>query len=250
MAGHSHAANIKHRKGAQDAKRSKIFTKVQTEIYSAVKMSGSDVSSNPRLKLAISKAKSLNMPKDKIEAAILRATNASDQTNYDSTNYLGHLSGGVAVLVECLTDNKNRTAGEVRSTITKAGGNMGESSAIDFLFSHLGFIKYNSNQLHNNFEKFFDLCADLGCDDIYESSEIDENENETQFFCATTELKDFAKIRDEIEKSTKLEAVEATLIWKANTTLEVLNDVKHKIEDLTEKLEDLDDVQSVWCNIF
>ena len=168
MAGHSKWANIKFRKGAQDAKRGKLFTKLIREITVAAKESGGDPSSNPRLRTAIDKAKSQSMPKDKIEKAIKRGTGEETGVNYEEVRYEGYGPGGIAILVDCLTDNRNRTVAEVRHALTKYNGNLGADGSVSYLFTHTGVISYSNNI---DEEKLMELAIEAGATDIIASGD-------------------------------------------------------------------------------
>jgi YebC/PmpR family DNA-binding regulatory protein len=246
MAGHSQFKNIMHRKGAQDAKRAKIFTKIAREITVAVKLSGSDVNSNPRLRSAILEAREVNMPKDNIDRAIKRALGNEDLSNYEEIRYEGYGNGGVAVIVEALTDNRNRTASEVRSIFTKAGGNLGESGSVSFMFNKCGVIKINK-------EKF--LAKKLTFDVLFEeainlnASDCIEEENE---FLITTEIPDLQNITLEITKKFNLNEegfVSSAITWLAKHFVAVDSlDTAQSLFKLVNNLEDLDDVQKVYAN--
>jgi len=235
MAGHSQFANIKHRKGAQDAKRAKIFTKIQREIVSAIKTGGDPSEEfNPRLRLAILKAKSVNMPKDKIDAAIKKATGAGNTENFDEIRYDCYAPGGVGIIVEALTDNKNRTAGEVRAIIIKYNGNMGETGSLDFTFKRLGVILYNKEGI--NFEKLFEKSVEVGAENVEEFDEVYE---------ITTEFADFHRVQSEISK-TFGDPLEASIQYRANSATQVSQEKIDALQKLIDSLEDLDDVQNVW----
>lgn len=238
MAGHSQFANIKHRKGAQDAKRSKLFTKIQREITSSIRYGG-DASEefNPRLRLAILKAKSCNMPKDKIEAAIKKATGVGEGDNFEEIRYDIHAPAGVGIIVEALTDNRNRTAGEVRAITAKFGGNMGETGSLDFAFKRIGVILYQKNDI--SFDELFEKSAELGVESVEEYDEV---------FEITTTFADFHKIQADISKMFG-NPMEASLQYRSLVSTVIPDDKKTQIENIIDALEDLDDVQNVWSAI-
>lgn len=235
MAGHSQFANIKHRKGAQDAKRSKLFTKIQREIFSAVR-TGGDVNEefNPRLRLAILKGKSLNMPKDKIEAAIKKATGGDGGENFDQMRYDCYAPAGVGVIIEALTDNKNRTAGEVRAITTKFGGNMGETGSLDFIFQRMGIILYEKKDI--NFDLLFEKSVEVGADNV---EELDD------YYEITTQFVDFHRVQSEISKEFG-DPVEANIQYHPLAPATIPDDKIEQVQKFIDALEDLDDVQNVW----
>lgn len=235
MAGHSQFANIKHRKEAQDAKRSKIFTKIQREITSSIK-SGGDTSEefNPRLRLAILKAKSFNMPKDKIEAAIKKATGADGNNNFEEVRYDIYGPSGIGVIVETLTDNRNRTAGEVRAIASKFGGNMTETGSLDFVFNHIGVILYDKKQY--NFDTIFEKSVENGAENVEEYDDI---------FEIVTSFANFHKIQEALSLEFG-QPIEAFVQYRAITNVNLPDDKKEEFQKLIHFLEDLDDVQNVW----
>ena len=235
MAGHSQFANIKHRKESQDSKRSKIFTKIQREITAAIKTGGDKSEEfNPRLRLAIIKAKGVNMPKDKIDAAIKKATGEGMLDNFEAIRYDCYAPNGIPLIIEALTDNKNRTAGEVRAIITKAGGNMGETGSLDFLFQKIGIILYEKSGI--TFDDIFEKAIDLSAENI------EENDN---FYEILTKFEDFHKIQVEIS-SIFGNPVEASIQYRALSKPEITQEKLESVQKLVDALEDLDDVQSVW----
>ena len=239
MAGHSQFANIKHRKEAQDAKRSKIFTKIQREIYSAIKSCGGEANEtfNPRLRLAILKGKSLNMQKDKIDAAIKKALGVGMAENFENIRYDSFAPNGVGIIIEALTDNKNRTAGEVRAIITKHNGNMTETGSLDFTFKHLGVILYAKEGII--FDRLFEIAVELGAENVEEFDEC---------FEITTKFEDFHKVQTglvEIFKS----PLSAGIEYRANAPVKLNNEQMESINKFVDALEDLDDVQHVWASV-
>ncbi len=236
MAGHSKFKNMMHRKGAQDAKRAKIFTKHQREITVAVKESGPEPDMNPRLRSAIIAAKADNMPKDNIERAIKKAAGGGDGEIYTEIRYEGYAPGGVAVIVDVLTDNKNRSASEVRSAFSKAGGNLGETGSVGFMFERIGAVTYPVEV--GEHDDMFELGLEVGAADVV-------SDEEHEFTCDPT---DFASMRDAlIEKLGDPKS--AHLDWRAVTTSEVDEELAPKVMRLIDALEDNDDVQRVSTNM-
>jgi YebC/PmpR family DNA-binding regulatory protein len=236
MAGHSKWANIQHRKGRQDKIRAKLFCKLSKEITVAAKMGDPDPDKNPRLRLAVKEAKSSSVPKDVIERAITKAV-GGDAENYDEIRYEGYGPGGVAVIVEAMTDNRNRTASTVRSTFSKAGGNLGDTGSVGFMFERKGRIVYPASA--GDEDTMMMAAIEAGAEDVQ------SDEDNHVVICADTDLN---------EVSTALEAElgesESTkLIWKPVTTSEVDQDGFEKLMRLVETLEDDDDVQSVTTNV-
>ncbi|MCL2567640.1 MAG: YebC/PmpR family DNA-binding transcriptional regulator [Alphaproteobacteria bacterium] len=238
MAGHSQFKNIMFRKGAQDKKRSKLFTKLQKEITVAVKMGSADVASNPRLRGAIAEARANNMPKDNIERAIKKAQSVGIGENYEEIRYEGYAQGGVAVIVEALTDNRNRTASEVRSWFTKLGGNLGENGSVNFMFDRLGFITFDKDNL--SFDKIFEIGLEAAAEDIIEEEES---------FVVLTAVENLHTVANALADKLGKEYTSAYLGWKPKMDIKVV-DVKQAtaVLRLVEELEDLDDVQKVFSN--
>lgn len=236
MAGHSQFANIKHRKGAQDAKKAKLFTKLQREITVAAKTGQPDPNFNPRLRNAIIAARSCNMPKDKIEAAIKKASSVGEGDNFEEIRYEGYGIGGVALIVQALTDNRNRTAGEVRSIFTKAGGSLGETGSVSFMFDHIGLIQYKSQICDE--EKMFEAALEAGANEV---------ESDADFHTVICSPNEFSIVRDAlIEKFGDPEV--ARLDWKAKDLIKLNLEQAQKITKLVDNLEDSDDVQLVSGN--
>ena len=234
MAGHSKFANIKHRKSGQDAKRAKLFTKLQREITVAAKIGQPDPDFNPRLRSAIIEARSNNMPKDRIEGAIKKVTSGNDTENFEEMRYEGYASGGIAIIVEALTDNRNRTAGEVRSIFSKAGGSLGETGSVNFLFDHIGVIQFEAKVASEG--EMLESVIEYGALDVESSDEIHV------IFC---EVNDFSTVRDKLIEQFG-DPISAKLDWKAKDPM-VINDADQaqKLLKFIDALEDLDDVQSV-----
>lgn len=236
MAGHSQFKNIMHRKGAQDKKRAKIFTKVQREITVAAKMGGPDPAANPRLRSAISWAREENMPNDRIKRAIDTATGAGSAENYEPMRYEGYAPGGVAVIIEALTNNRTRTAGEVRSYFTKCGGNLGETNSVSFMFDRIGQIFYPAAKA--SADKMFEAAVEAGAQDCISTADGHE---------IVTAPDDFIAVRDTLEQ--KMGAPERSgLVWKPNVMASVDGETAESVMELVELLEDNDDVQNVTTN--
>jgi YebC/PmpR family DNA-binding regulatory protein len=235
MAGHSQFKNIMHRKGAQDAKRAKIFTKLIRELTVAAK-GGEDLENNPRLRTAITAARKSNMPKDTMERAIKRGAGGEDAANYEEIRYEGYGPGGVAVIVEALTDNRNRTASNVRSTFSKYGGNLGESNSVSFQFDHVGAIHYPASKASS--DSIFELALENGAEDV------DSTDSLHEIFCKPSHLH---SLRDALSKSLG-EPESAKLTWKPINMIAVDSDTAETLLKLLDVLEDNDDVQEVYCN--
>ena len=235
MAGHSKWANIQHRKGRQDAARSKLFSKLSKEITVAAKMGDPDPDKNPRLRLAVREAKSNSVPKDVIDRAIKKSQSA-DFENMDEIRYEGYASGGIAVIVEALTDNRNRTASNVRSLFTKYGGNLGESGAVGFLFDQCGLIAFDLKELSE--DEVFEKVIDAGADDV-------EFFDQRAFvYCPTEELNTIANFME----TSGFEDISSKIIWKAKEPLKIGFEQLQKVAKLIEALEDDEDVRSVTSN--
>lgn len=234
MAGHSQFANIKHRKNAQDAKKAKLFTKILREITVAAKTGQADPEFNPRLRSAIIEAKVNNMPKDRIDAAIKKVVSGGDGDNFEQIRYEGYANGGIAMIVEALTDNRNRTAGEVRSIFSKMGGALGETGSVGFLFDHVGLIQFDGKVASE--DGMLEIAIDCGASDVESSSELHV------IYC---EVADFSNVRDELINKIG-DPISAKLDWRAKDPAVINNiDQAEKLIKLVDALEDLDDVQSV-----
>lgn len=236
MAGHSKWANIQHRKGAQDAKRGKLFTKFIREITVASRMGGGDPASNPRLRLGIDKALSANMSKDVITRAIQKGIGGLEGQNMEEITYEGYGPNGVAVLVECLTDNKNRTVSEVRFAFTKFGGNLGTTGSVNYIFSKKGQILFAPGAPE---DKIMEIALELGADDIVT--------NEDNSIEVITPPDDFEKIKEKLIAN-NLNPVDAEITMIGSTTVKLEGDAQDKMEKLQNMLEELDDVQNVYSN--
>jgi len=236
MAGHSKYANIKHRKGAQDKKRANLFTKLAREIIVSAKLGMPDPAFNPRLRAAIAAARSQSMPRDRIEYAIKKATSTTDGENYDEMRYEGYAPGGIAVIIEALTDNKNRTASEVRTILSKAGGNLGETGSVNFMFNRVGLIQYPLDKA--SADEMFEGALEAGADNCESDGEIHE---------ITCESDSFNEVRDALAEKYG-DADVGRLAWKPTTPTEVTLDTAEKILRCIDNLEDNDDVQFVYTN--
>ena len=235
MSGHSKWHNIQGRKNAQDAKRGKVFQKLSREIYMAAKAGGPDPSMNPALRLVVDKAKAANMPNDNVERAIKKATSAVDETNYDEITYEGYGPGGVGILVHALTDNRNRTATNVRVAFTRNVGSLGETGSVSYLFDRKGYIVIERDGLAVDEETMFEDVLEAGAEDLQTSPEV---------FEIYTAPEDFAAVRDELEKEFTLAQAELTMI--PQTTIDLNEEQREQLERLVDKLEDDDDVSEVF----
>ena len=236
MAGHSKFKNIMHRKGAQDKKRAKTFSRLGKEIAVAVKTGGTDPESNIRLRSAINTAKTLNMPKDNIERAIKKGEGNDADSNYEEVRYEGYGPEGTAIIVEAMTNNKNRTAAEIRSIFSKSGGNLGESGSVSFGFKRLGAITIEKNLATE--EEIFDFSVENGSEDL------EVNEEDYVIYCEQSVLHILNNKIVSKFGSTK----SADLMWKSDTSVEVEKDSAEKLFKLLNALEDNDDVQGVSSN--
>ncbi|MBB5752616.1 YebC/PmpR family DNA-binding transcriptional regulator [Prosthecomicrobium pneumaticum] len=235
MAGHSQFKNIMHRKGAVDAKRSKIFAKLAREITVAAKMGLPDPKMNARLRLAIQNARAENMPKDNVERAIKKAI-GNDTENYDEIRYEGYGPGGVAVVVEALTDNRNRTASAVRSYFTKAGGALGETGSVSFMFDHVGQITYKPGA--GSADKVLDAAIEAGADDVVSDAEG---------HVITTGFEAIGEVSKALEE-TLGEAEQVKAIWRPQNLVPVDEEKAASLLKLIDNLEEDDDVQAVYTN--
>jgi len=236
MAGHSKFKNIMHRKGAQDAKRAKIFAKHIRELTVAAKTGMPDPDMNPRLRTAIAAAKAVNMPKENMERAIKKGAGGGDDTNFEEVRYEGYGPGGVAIIVESLTDNRNRTAAEVRTAFNKHGGNLGETGSVGFMFDQVGLIEYPAAVA--DADTMFEAALEAG------ASEVESGEDGHEIICA---LGDLGAVRDALEERFG-EPGAARLDWKPQITADVDEDTAMTLFKLLDVLDDNDDVQRVTCN--
>ncbi|MBT4879135.1 MAG: YebC/PmpR family DNA-binding transcriptional regulator [Alphaproteobacteria bacterium] len=236
MAGHSKFANIKHRKAAQDSKRAKVFTRLIREITVAAK-SGDDVDSNPRLRAAIIAAKAANMPKDRIENAVKKGSGGDIDDSYEELRYEGYGPAGTALIVEALTDNRNRTASAVRTIFNKNGGNLGETGSVSFMFERKGILRFPKDNI--NEDEIFELAVEAGADSV---------DNLEEFFEISTETENFALVRDVILK--RYDNPEFMgLAWLAQNNLELDQEKLEQLHKLIDALDDDDDVQDVYVNV-
>lgn len=236
MAGHSKWANIKHRKAAQDAKRGKIFTKLIREIVVAAKMGGADQECNPRLRDAVSKALAANMKKDTVENAIKRGAGAGEGENYDEVRYEGYGTNGVAVMVDCLTDNINRTVAEVRHAFTKCGGNLGTDGSVAYLFTKTGILSFPAG---SDEDAIMEAALEAGAEDVVS--------NDDGSIDVMTTPEDFNSVKEAMIAA-GLEPEMAEVTMKPSTTVDMDLESAEKIVRLVDMLEDLDDVQNVYSN--
>lgn len=236
MAGHSKWANIQHRKKAQDAKRGKLFTKLIREITVAARLGGSDIDANPRLRLAVDKALGNNMPKDTVERAIKRGAGEDDSVVYEEVRYEGYGPGGVAIMVDCMTDNRNRTVSEVRHAFSKSGGNLGTDGSVAFLFTHRGVLSYPAG---TNEDQLMQVALEAGAEDVI-SNEDDSFEVLTapdEYMDVKTAMIEAGMVPEDAEVTMRPDNTAAMGLEEAEKTLRLL-----------ERLEDLDDVQNVYSN--
>lgn len=236
MSGHSKWSTIKRKKGALDAKRGKIFTKLIKEITVAAKMGGGDPDSNPRLRLAVDNAKAQNMPQDNIQRAIKKATGELEGVSYSELTYEGYGPSGVAVLVESLTDNKNRAVAEVRHLFSKYGGSLGETGSVAWMFERKGIITLPKKDKSE--EEIFEIILEAGADDLT---------TEEDFFEVATSVEQLEPVRKQLV-DVGVEIENASLQWIAKNTTEVTGESVEKVMKLIEALEDSDDVQNVYAN--
>ncbi|MDZ4731123.1 MAG: YebC/PmpR family DNA-binding transcriptional regulator [Xanthomonadales bacterium] len=236
MAGHSKWANIQHRKGKVDAKRGKVFTRINRELSVASREGGSDPDANPRLRLAVLKANAVNMPKDTIERTIKKAAGELEGVSYEEIRYEGYAQGGVAVMVECLTDNRNRTVAEVRHAFSKHGGNLGTDGSVGYLFSKLGVLSYAPGVSE---DKVMEAALEAGADDIVTA---DDGSIEV-----LTSPEAYAEV---VEKMTTagLQPEESEITMRASLEVELDVEIGRKVVAFLDLLEDLDDTQAVYNN--
>jgi len=235
MAGHSQFKNIMHRKGRQDKARSKLFGKLAREITVSAKLGLPDPAFNPRLRAAILAARVENMPKDNIERAIKKSQGAESET-YDEIRYEGYGPGGVAIIVEALTDNRNRTAGEVRAIFAKNGGNLAETGAVSFMFSHVGVVEYDAKAA--SADAMLEAAIEAGAEDVT------SNADGHQVITTPDSLNDVAKALE----AKFGEPRKSSMLWKPQNTVTLDDEAGEKILKLIESLDDSDDVQSVYAN--
>ena len=234
MAGHSKWANIKHRKEAQDNKKGKVFTKIAKELQVAAKIGGGDPTSNSRLRLALDKARAANMPKDNVDRAIKKGTGEGNDQVFEDITYEGYAPGGIGILVKALTDNRNRTIMEVKTTIVKRGGSMAEPGSVSWQFENKGIIEVPTTACTE--DEIMDHALEAGAEDVVTDGDV---------YSITTEPGDFENVRKALEdKSLPIDYAEITM--KPKTTVDVEGDAAKKLIAMVEALEDLDDVQEVY----
>jgi YebC/PmpR family DNA-binding regulatory protein len=236
MAGHSQFKNIMHRKGKQDAKRGKVFTKIIREIMAAARNGLPDPNANPRLRAAVTAGRAQNMPKDTIDRAIKRGSGQEEGVQFEEVRYEGYGPGGVAVIVEALTDNRNRTASEVRSIFTKGGGTLGETNSVAFMFARQGVLTYPAKAASG--DAMFEAALDAGAENVESSDEGHE---------ILTTVDEFASVRDALEKKFG-PATEAKLAFRPQTTVPLGEEQARALFEFLETLDDNDDVQTVTAN--
>ena len=237
MAGHSQFKNIMHRKGRQDEKRTKIYTKIGREIAVAAKLGGGAPDSNPRLRAAIIEARQNNMPNDRIKRAIDSAIGSGDTSNYEETRYEGFGPGGVAVIVDCLTDNRTRSSNEVRTIFQKNGGNMGELGSVAYMFDRVGLIEYPKSVAGD--DAMFEAALDAGADNVESTADLHR---------ITCKPDDFGAVREKLQQKFG-DAQKSALAWQPNLSVDVTSDDQaQELIALIDALEDNDDVQTVTSN--
>jgi YebC/PmpR family DNA-binding regulatory protein len=237
MAGHSKWANIQHRKNAQDAKRGKVFTKVIREISIAARSGGGDPAANPRLRAAVDKGLGANMTRDSIERAIKKATGELEGVTYEEIRYEGYAPGGVAVIVECTTDNRHRTVADVRHAFSKFGGNLGTDGSVSYLFKKLGVLSFAPGAPE---EKITDVAIDAGADDVVVHADDGSIE-------VLTSPDMYQGVRDAMEKA-GVKPDESEITMRADNNITLAGDTAQSVAKLLDWLEDLDDVQNVYSN--
>ena len=236
MAGHSKWANIQHRKGRQDAKRGKIFTKIIKEITVAARLSGGDVTMNPRLRAAVAVAKEENMPADNITRAIKKGTGELEGVNYEEIRYEGYGINGASIIIDCLTDNKQRAVADVRHALTKFGGNLGTDGSVAFMFKHCGSLVYEPG---TNEDKVMEVALEAGAEDV-----VSDEDGSIEVITAPN---DFMAVKEAMEAA-GLKAVMAEVTMKPMNEIELSGDDAIKMQKILDALDDLDDVQDVYTS--
>lgn len=236
MAGHSQFKNIMYRKGAQDAKRAKMFAKIAREIFVAVRGGLPDPNSNPRLRAALATARAANMPKDNVDRAIKKALGGEDTSQFEEIRYEGFGPGGVAIIVEALTDNRNRTVSDVRSYFTKFGGSLGENGSVSFMFERIGMVRFPSTI--GSHDDLFEAVIEVGAENLEETEGAYE---------ITSTVESFGAVRDSLVAKYG-DPLEAKVIWRPTTTAACDEDAAQSLMKLIDVLEDNDDVQNVYSN--
>ena len=246
MAGHSHAHNIMFKKGANDAKKAKMFTKIARDIAIAVKEGLPNPDLNPKLKILVAKARTLNMPKDKISAAIAKAD--KDTTNYESVRYNAFFDRGISLIIEGLTDNKNRTASDIRGILNKFNAQLVETGSVEFMYSHIGRIIYSDDVCDE--EKMFEIAVNAGADNV-EKEEGDQSSDEDKgIYIIETGLENMLEVVGVISKELGKDPQTASWVWKPNDYISGIDDKEfiEKYNNLIDALEDLDDVNEIYTN--
>lgn len=236
MAGHSKWANIQHRKKAQDAKRGKLFTRLIKEIVVAAKAGGADLEANPRLRLAVDKAKSQSVPKDAIDRAVKRGAGDLDGENYEEIRYEGYAPGGAAVMVDCLSDNRNRTVADVRHAFSKCGGNLGQGGSVAFMFNATGVFSFDPN---TDEDELMEAAFEAGAEDVLAS-----DDGSLEVLCTP---EDYLEIKESLSQA-GFTAADDEVTQRAENLAPVADDDVPKVMRLIDMLEDLDDVQNVYTN--
>jgi YebC/PmpR family DNA-binding regulatory protein len=236
VAGHSKWANIQHRKGRQDEKRGKIWTRITREIIVAARSGGGDINMNPRLRLAIDKAKAANMPADNIKRNVDKATGNLEGVNYEEIRYEGYGIGGAAIMVDCMTDNRVRTVAEVRHAFSKYGGNMGTEGSVAFQFRHCGQFVFAPGASE---DKVMEVALEAGAEDV-----ISDDDGTIEVLCAAA---DFESVKKALEAA-GLQAELAEVTMRADNSIELTGESAQKMQKLLDVLEDLDDTQAVYHN--
>jgi YebC/PmpR family DNA-binding regulatory protein len=236
MAGHSQFKNIMYRKGAQDKKRAKIFTKIIRELTTAARSGLPDPAANPRLRAAVIAARQANMPKETVDRAIRRGSGGEGAEAYEEVRYEGYAPGGVAVIIEALTDNRNRTASEIRAAFTKAGGALGETNSVSYMFEHVGEVTYSAGTA--TADDMLEAAVEAGAEDV---------ESDAEQHIVTCAPEDLNAVRDTLENRFG-PAQSARLVWRPRTTSPIGEETAPTVFKLLETLEDSDDVQNVYAN--
>ena len=237
MSGHSKWATIHRKKGLIDAERGKIFQKIAKEIMVAARGTNGDIESNPSLRVVVEKARSNNMPKDNIQKAIDKAIGANGDVNYESIRYEGYASGGVAIMIDCLTDNRNRAAMMVRSTLTKFGGNLGTDGSVSYMFKRLGVIEIENKY---DFDKIMDIAISADAMDVIDDGEV---------YIVYTDPQDFIKVKEALENDGINEFLTSEITYVADNKMSLDDEKSEKVMNLIEALENIDDVQNVYHNL-
>ncbi len=237
MAGHSKWANIKHKKAREDAKRGKVFTKLIKEITVAARLGGGDPNANPRLRAAIAAAKAANMPADNIERAIKKGTGELEGVNYEDVTYEGYGPGGVAIFLECVTDNKNRTTPEIRHLFSKYGGNLGENGSVSYMFNRMGYIVIEKDKVDE--DTLMEIVLDAGGEDVKDEGDV---------WGVYTDTSSFNAVRDAIENA-GIPMLEAKISMIPTTYTKLEGSKLQSALKLLDAFENHDDVQNVWTNL-